>query len=389
MPLMLVYRALNSLGLVKGSSSPGEFRGVMPHDYFTAMAPCQVRRGLKEMAQIDENIGHRREMTAFYHRELSKIGSRRSGCRASRGCRCCGIPSAWRTRPNFGPRRRKGIEIGSWFECPLHPEGTRHEDFGYETGCARIGTAAREVVNLPTHLNVKQRTAEGCSSSCGGTPRRLDESMLKRLFDIVASSLGLLLLSPVLAVIAATVRIGRARCFFGKSGSDAAAAVLNIKFARWFKTPRNSVDRSPSATTLALRGSGGCCDERNSTNCRNCSTCCAAMANLQAALRSEAGMDGMAPVETARVVTRLNRHFCRSLAEGRFATFFYGVYDLEARTLQYTNAGHLPPVCISNGEIRKLEAGGMVLGIFDDRVYQQETVPNARDAVFRLQRRSN
>jgi len=99
------------------------------------------------------------------------------------------------------------------------------------------------------------------------------------------------------------------------------------------------------------------------------------MANLQAALRSEAGMDGMAPVETARVVTRLNRHFCRSLAEGRFATFFYGVYDLEARTLQYTNAGHLPPVCISNGEIRKLEAGGMVLGIFDDRVYQQETVP--------------
>jgi sigma-B regulation protein RsbU (phosphoserine phosphatase) len=99
------------------------------------------------------------------------------------------------------------------------------------------------------------------------------------------------------------------------------------------------------------------------------------MANLQAALRSEAGMDGMAPVETARVVTRLNRHLCHSLADGRFATFFYGVYDLRARTLQYTNAGHLPPVCISNGEIRKLEAGGMVLGIFDDRVYQQETVP--------------
>jgi sigma-B regulation protein RsbU (phosphoserine phosphatase) len=98
------------------------------------------------------------------------------------------------------------------------------------------------------------------------------------------------------------------------------------------------------------------------------------MANLQASLRSEAGLDGPVPVETAKVVTRLNRHFCRSSSEGRFATFFYGVYDLQSRTLQYTNAGHLPPVCISGGKIRMLEAGGMVLGIYDDRVYQQETV---------------
>ena len=98
------------------------------------------------------------------------------------------------------------------------------------------------------------------------------------------------------------------------------------------------------------------------------------MANLQAALRSEAGMDGPEPVATAKVVTRLNRHFCRSSSEGRFATFFYGVYDLHSRTLQYTNAGHLPPVCISGGNIRMLEMGGMVLGIYDDRVYEQETV---------------
>ncbi len=106
------------------------------------------------------------------------------------------------------------------------------------------------------------------------------------------------------------------------------------------------------------------------------------MANLQAALRSEAGMDGMPPVATAQVVTRLNRHFCRNSSEGRFATFFYGVYDLQARTLQYTNAGQLPPVCISNGKIRKLEAGGMVLGIFDDRVYEQETVAIDPDTLF-------
>jgi sigma-B regulation protein RsbU (phosphoserine phosphatase) len=106
------------------------------------------------------------------------------------------------------------------------------------------------------------------------------------------------------------------------------------------------------------------------------------MANLQAALRSEAGLDGEPPVATAKVVARLNRHFCRSMSEGRFATFFYGVYDLESRTLQYTNAGHLPPVCIVDGSIRMLEAGGMVLGVFEDRQYDQETVPIEPGTLF-------
>ena len=53
------------------------------------------------------------------------------------------------------------VEIGSWFEIPLHPAGTRMEDFGYAAGkCPEAERASREVVNLPTHLKVDQRTAE-------------------------------------------------------------------------------------------------------------------------------------------------------------------------------------------------------------------------------------
>jgi perosamine synthetase len=162
MLLTLVYRGLNYAGLVKGSSSPGELKGVMPDDYFTAMAPCQVRRGLRELARIDENIRHRIAMTAFYHRELPKIGFSPLRVSAVEETPLLRYPVRVANKAEVLRRAvRKSVEIGSWFECPLHPEGTRQEDFGYRDGlCPESERAAREVINLPTHLKVKPRTAE-------------------------------------------------------------------------------------------------------------------------------------------------------------------------------------------------------------------------------------
>ena len=162
MIMTLVYRAMNSLRLVKGSSSPDELRGVMPADYFTAMAPCQMRRGLQELARIDENISHRIKLTAFYHAELSKLGFAPLAIR--------GVPEMPLLRYPVRVANKSevlqhavtsGVEIGSWFECPLHPQGTRQEDFGYQEGmCPEAERAASEAINLPTHLKIDMRTAE-------------------------------------------------------------------------------------------------------------------------------------------------------------------------------------------------------------------------------------
>ena len=52
------------------------------------------------------------------------------------------------------------IELGSWFECPLHPIETPLEAYGYASGsCPVAEQAAREVVNLPTHMRVSEKTA--------------------------------------------------------------------------------------------------------------------------------------------------------------------------------------------------------------------------------------
>ena len=52
-----------------------------------------------------------------------------------------------------------GIELGSWFECPLHPFETPLESYDYEIGmCPEAEKAAREVVNLPLHERAHEKT---------------------------------------------------------------------------------------------------------------------------------------------------------------------------------------------------------------------------------------
>jgi phosphoserine phosphatase RsbU/P len=98
------------------------------------------------------------------------------------------------------------------------------------------------------------------------------------------------------------------------------------------------------------------------------------MASLQAALRSQAMFDGRGPGSTAEIVTRLNKHLYSSTAPDRFATLFYGVYDAQTHRLEYTNAGHPAPLCISGKQVQRLSAGGTVLGLFDDRQFESQVV---------------
>ena len=54
-----------------------------------------------------------------------------------------------------------GIELGSWFECPLHPIETPLAAYDYEAGmCPEAEKAAKEVVNLPLHPRASRKTAE-------------------------------------------------------------------------------------------------------------------------------------------------------------------------------------------------------------------------------------
>lgn len=106
------------------------------------------------------------------------------------------------------------------------------------------------------------------------------------------------------------------------------------------------------------------------------------MASLQAALRSLVQLDGGAFENTAELVARLNRHLYLNTSDERYATLFYSVFDERSRTLHYTNAGHLPPLYVTSGGVRKLEAGGTVIGLFDTCVFEQSSLTVEPGSLF-------
>jgi sigma-B regulation protein RsbU (phosphoserine phosphatase) len=79
----------------------------------------------------------------------------------------------------------------------------------------------------------------------------------------------------------------------------------------------------------------------------------------------------------------LNHQLYESTPPEKYATLFLGIYDGRARTLTYSNGGHLPPILIAkDGTVRRLEAGGTVVGLFDGMPYEEDSVEMHPGEVF-------
>jgi sigma-B regulation protein RsbU (phosphoserine phosphatase) len=80
-------------------------------------------------------------------------------------------------------------------------------------------------------------------------------------------------------------------------------------------------------------------------------------------------------VSPAALLSLLNHQLYESTPTEKYATLFLGVYDGNSRKLTYSNGGHLPPVIVGgDGTIRRLEIGGMVVGLFDNLAFDEGSV---------------
>jgi len=71
----------------------------------------------------------------------------------------------------------------------------------------------------------------------------------------------------------------------------------------------------------------------------------------------------------------LNHQLYESTPPEKYATLFLGIYDGRSHQLTYSNGGHLPPILIGeNGAVRRLKAGGTVVGLFDNMTYDEGSV---------------
>jgi dTDP-4-amino-4,6-dideoxygalactose transaminase len=159
-----VFRYLVKRGVVVGSSKYDEYAAApMEQDFFKAMSRIQACSGLKQLRKAEQNIAHRKKMAQLYDRLLEEKGWPKRQYDAS-----IVEPVMVRYPVRIAEKDRAlaeaakaGVELGSWFNAPLHRIETSLQAYDYEPGiCPQAEKAAREVVNLPLHPRANEKTAK-------------------------------------------------------------------------------------------------------------------------------------------------------------------------------------------------------------------------------------
>lgn len=92
----------------------------------------------------------------------------------------------------------------------------------------------------------------------------------------------------------------------------------------------------------------------------------------QGSLQAQASAAGAAG--PASILAAVNTALVRRGISGRFVTLFFAVLSPDGG-LTYCNAGHNPPMLVgADGAVRRLEVGGIVLGLFEDVDFEEATV---------------
>jgi dTDP-4-amino-4,6-dideoxygalactose transaminase len=156
-----LLHTLGKLGLFVGSSSDAEMEGEMPADHHWQMGGYQKRVGLKKLSNYWDNQGHRHLITQFYETNLGQSISRTT-LQIDETTLLRYPVQVENKEEVLQKAKNKQVEIGSWFETPLHPIPLeKHAHFGYQIGqCPNAERQARETINLPLHTGITLQEAD-------------------------------------------------------------------------------------------------------------------------------------------------------------------------------------------------------------------------------------
>ena len=156
-----LFRYLTKKGAVIGSSSTSEFQPVIADDFFKSISGVQARYGLRQLCKINENIQHRKDLALLYDKLLREKSINPQKTDDKTEPVLVRYPVRVKAKnESLQKAAKEGIELGSWFESPLHPIETPLEVYDYEIGsCPQAEKAANEVVNSPLHPKVNEKTA--------------------------------------------------------------------------------------------------------------------------------------------------------------------------------------------------------------------------------------
>jgi len=105
------------------------------------------------------------------------------------------------------------------------------------------------------------------------------------------------------------------------------------------------------------------------------------MSNLQAMIKTIASKN----FEIKEATKDINNLMKKNLSTGNFITFFWGILNEKNKTLEYVNAGHNPPFLVRNYELKKLDKGGIILGVMEvNSSYESEIIELQKDDLLCL-----
>jgi dTDP-4-amino-4,6-dideoxygalactose transaminase len=151
------FHFLSRLGLFVGSSSSSELNGGEPCDLAWRMSDFQESVGLAGLHGVIGNASHRRKLATYYNRALSDARWHVAPLPCNGETALVRFPLLVSDRDELLRKScANRVELGSWFETPLHPIPLReHYRYGYEIGsCPTAESVAARAINLPLHERV-------------------------------------------------------------------------------------------------------------------------------------------------------------------------------------------------------------------------------------------
>lgn len=157
-----LYQWFYTRRLLIGTSTPDELRGKKPPKYARRMSGYQ-RRLLQKRLRNSSLQAHRQRLKKLYDVALESAGLRvfKVPDYADPVLLRYPIAVADKTRTLAEARRRR-VELGDWYTHPVdRPQDLDAEVFVYRSGmCPQGERAAREIVNLPLHSRVTEKTVQ-------------------------------------------------------------------------------------------------------------------------------------------------------------------------------------------------------------------------------------
>lgn len=140
-----------------------EKRGLKP-DYFPKALPNALAlMANHQLSKIEKFNQHRQKVADYYYKNLEGSGF--------------ALPKKFEGRKNIFLRfsikhpksheiiyeawHKQNILLGDWYTTPIAPFDTKMEEMKYNTGmCPNAEKLSKETLNLPTHINIKEKDAE-------------------------------------------------------------------------------------------------------------------------------------------------------------------------------------------------------------------------------------